>query len=129
MLKRASRARSLVGRTVSPAGAASRRPRWLPPTMRIALPRTGLAAAELLVQHLPRHLLDRALCQMAELKGAVREADEPRHRIAEVFEDAAHLTVLALAERQCQPGVGALLAVECRADRAVGDAVDRHAAG
>src|SRR5438874_12450652 len=83
MLKRASRARSLVGRTVSPAGAASRRPRWLPPTMRIALPHAGLAPAELLVQHLPRHLLDRALCQMAELKGPIREADEPRHRVAE----------------------------------------------
>src|SRR5712691_7145431 len=34
MLKSASRARSLVGRTNSPGGATSRRPRWLPPTMR-----------------------------------------------------------------------------------------------
>src|SRR5260221_6790635 len=36
MLNRASRARSLVGRTASPSGAASARPFSLPPTIRIA---------------------------------------------------------------------------------------------
>src|SRR4029077_2927867 len=34
MLNKASRARSLVGRTASPGGAVSRRPRCTPPTMR-----------------------------------------------------------------------------------------------
>src|SRR5439155_22744130 len=116
MLKRASRARSLVGRTASPAGATRRRPRWLPPTMRIA-PCARIAGAELLQQHLARHLLDRTLCQIAQLEWAIGEADEPCHLVAEMFEDAPNLAVLAFLQGQRQPGVRALLAIERRADR------------
>src|SRR5579862_5501230 len=87
MSNRASRARSLVGRTVSPGGATRRRPRWLPPTMRML----RAAAAQLLRQHLTRHLLHHAARQIAELEWAVGKADQARYLIAEMLEDAAHL--------------------------------------
>src|SRR5580700_8748112 len=126
MLNSASRARSLVGRTASPGGAMSRLPRCLPPTTRMGSYRS-LALAELLVEHLPLHYLQRTAFEMAELERAVRETDKPRHRIAEMFEHAPHLAVLALAQAERDPRVRSLLAFELGADRAVGDAVDRDA--
>src|SRR5438874_1843133 len=65
---------------------------------------------------------------MAELERPVGEADQPRHGVAEMLEGAAHLAVLALLQRQGEPGVRALLAVERGADRAISDAVDGDAA-
>src|SRR5580704_17700123 len=126
MLNNASRARSLVGRTASPGSAINRRPRCLPPTTRMGSCRS-LALAQLLVEHLFLHLLERAAFEETELERAVGETDEPRHRIAEMFEDAAHLAVLALAQAERDPRVRSLLAFELGADRAVGDAVDRDA--
>src|ERR1700722_12162008 len=109
MLNSASRARSLVGRTASPGGATSRRPRCLPPTIRTgfspvfgwAAPacRHGLASglafivafAELVRQDRFRHLLDVAAGEVAELERAIAEADQPRHRVAQILQDLAHL--------------------------------------
>src|SRR5579862_8807213 len=65
ILKSAWRARSEVGRTASPGGAAMRRPRCLPATIRMGF--HGLDA-ELLAQHAPRHLLDAAPRQVTELE-------------------------------------------------------------
>src|SRR5690242_439949 len=121
MLKSASRARSLVGLTVGPGGATSARPRCLPPTIRIA------ACADLLAQHLARHLLDRAAGEGPELEGPVGEADETCHRQAEMLEHAPHLAVLALAQGDCDPGVAALCLVEPRVDRPVAHAFDGDA--
>ncbi len=41
--------------------------------------------------------------------------------------DVAHLAVLALADREHDPDIGALVALQCRIDRAVFDAVDLDA--
>src|SRR5580704_4427541 len=76
MLKSASRARSEVGRTALPGGAAMRRPRCLPPTIRM---RSHLLRAQLLAQHAARHLLDAAARQMAELEGSIGDPDEARY--------------------------------------------------
>src|SRR4029077_371294 len=106
MLKSASRARSLVGRTVSPTGASRRRPRYLPPTIRMSRP------SELLGQHLLWYLGDLTTCQIAELERPKREPDQPGHREAEMFEHTTHFTVLALTQSQRDPRVAALQALE-----------------
>src|ERR1700687_1416248 len=89
----------------------------------------GRRFSELFGEHLPRHLLDRALREMAELERPISKADQPGDRIAEMFHDPPHLAVLSLLQRQGDPGVGALLAVELGADRSIGDAIDGDAAG
>src|SRR5262249_43583129 len=86
--------------------------------------------AELLAQHARAHLLDRALGKLAQLERAERDADQPVHLQPEVAQHVAHLAVLALADREGEPDVGALLAllaVERRLDRTVMDAIERHA--
>src|SRR5215472_13375324 len=107
MLNRASRARSLVGRTASPGGTSNLRPRCLPPTIRKRFGRMGfgrmrfhrpVAAPQLLLQHLFRHFLDRAAVEMAELEGAVGQADQSGHQVTEMLQHAANLAVLALAQ-------------------------------
>src|ERR1700730_7918856 len=123
MSNSASGARSLVGLTLSPGGANSRRPRCLPPTIRI----DWTCCSELLGQHLPRHLGDLAARQIAELERPEGEPDQPGDREPQMFEHAAHLTVLALAQGQCDPGGAALPAFEARAYRAIGNAVDLDA--
>src|SRR5437899_10707931 len=116
MLNNASRARSLVGLTVSPGGASNRRPRCLPATIRMT---------ELLRQDFLGHLVDRPAHQIAELKRPIGQADQPGHLKPEMFEHAAHLAVPSLAQGQRNPRVAALPAFEARADRAIGYAVDR----
>ncbi len=66
---------------------------------------------------------------MTELEGSIGEADQPRYRVPQMFENPPHLAVLALLQRQGHPGVRALLAVELGADRAIGDRVDGDASG
>ena len=87
----------------------------------------GDALAELLAQRARLDLLDRAFRQVAELERPERHADQPVHRQPEMAQHVAHLAVLALAHREREPDIGALLAVERRLDRAVADAVDRDA--
>src|SRR5271169_3688536 len=120
MLNSASRARSLVGLTVEPDGASSRRPRCLPATIRM---RHRASVAQLLAEHLLRHLVDLATRQIAELKRPVGEADQAGHLKTEMLQHPAHLAVLPLAQCHRDPGVAALLAFEARTNRAVGYAV------
>src|SRR5260370_22077396 len=101
MLNSASRARSLVGLTFSPGGASSRRPRCLPATIRMRDCRATVA--ELVVEHLFRHLVDRAACQITELKRPVGEADQPGKLKTQVLEHPAHLAVLPLAPAPRHP--------------------------
>ena len=68
-----------------------------------------------------------ALGKFAELERPERDADQPVHLQAEMLQHIAHLAVLALADREGEPDIRALLAVERRLDRAIAHAVDRHA--
>src|SRR5438552_16172236 len=133
MLKSASRTRSLVGRMSSPGGAARIRPRCLSAMMRMAklrlLGRRAAARSKLLGEYLARHFLDGTALQEAELERAVGQADQPRHRIIEMLEDAAYLAVAPLAQPDLEPGIAALLAFELGGDRPIGDAVDGDAVG
>src|SRR5215469_13449860 len=126
MSKSASRARSPVGRTSSPSGASSLRPRCLPAMMRMLF-RGGLARAELLAQHALIHFLDRAALQIAELERAIGEADETRDRKAQMLHHAPHFAIAAFAQADDEPRVAALLALQGGVDRAVGNAFDRDA--
>ena len=83
--------------------------------------------AELVAQHAAAHLLDFAGLQVAELERAVGDADQPVHAEPEMLEHALHLAVLAFAQADRQPDVGALDAVELRLDRAIDHAVDGDA--
>src|SRR6516164_1161513 len=123
ILNNASRARSLVGRTVSPGGASSRRPRCLPPTIRMGRRASG---PKLLAEHLLRHLVDRTARQIAELERTEGETNQPSYRKPETFEHATHLSIFSLAQSHCDPGIAALLALELGGDRAIGDPVDRN---
>jgi len=66
---------------------------------------------------------------MAELERPISEADQPCYRVPQMFENPSHLAVLALLQRQGDPGVRSLLAVDLDADRAIGDAVDGDPSG
>ena len=70
----------------------------------------------------------RAVVKIAELERPERDADQPVHLQPERLEHLAHLAVLALADAEGEPDIGALLAVERRLDRPVADAVDGDAA-
>ncbi len=86
-----------------------------------------MTLAELLAQHARIHLLDSAVFELAELERAERHADEARDGEVEMAEHIAHFAVLALADRERDPDVGALRAVERRLDRPVAGAVDGDA--
>src|SRR5690606_26308860 len=63
----------------------------------------------------------------AELERAVGDTNQPVDLQAERAEDVAHLAVLAFAQADGQPGIGALLAVENRLHRAIEHAVHSDA--
>src|SRR3954447_2851811 len=138
MLNTACRARSDVGRVSSPSGAASLMPLWLPASIRMCAPGRQLdrgsgrgprflfwllAEAELFLHHLARHFLDLAFVEMAELEGAVGEADETADAPAEMAAELADLAILALGQRHGEPGIVALLPVEARMHRTIADAL------
>src|ERR1700730_2094608 len=125
MLNSASRARSLVARTVSPGGADRRR--LAADGFAVGGGGLGVAASELLRQHLLRYLRNCAASQISELKRPIGEADQARHLAPKMLEHPAHLAVLPFPQRHRDPGVAALPAFETRADRAVGYAVDGDA--
>ena len=98
----------------SPARRNPRPPRW----------RSARRAARADAASAPRRLRRR---QLAELERPERHADQPRDLQPEMAQHVAHLAVLALADRERDPHVEALLAVERRLDRPVVDAVDGDA--
>src|SRR5262249_25587476 len=79
--------------------------------------------AELFAQRARCNLFDRACRQLAQLKRPIRNADQPIHLQAKRAEHVPDLAVLALAHREAQPNVGALLALQRCLDRSVADAV------
>src|SRR5215470_20398560 len=83
--------------------------------------------AQLLAQMTGAHLHDRAFGQIAELKRAERHPDQPVHRKPKMAEHVLDLAVLALAHREDEPHIAALLTLELRLDRPVAHAVDGDA--
>jgi len=88
-----------------------------------ARPRDDLLA-ELAAQASGRHLLDRALGQLAELERPECDPDQAVDLQVEVAQHVAHLAVLALADRKAEPDIGALLTLERRLDRPIMNALD-----
>src|SRR5438552_4610779 len=83
--------------------------------------------AELLAQHARLDFIDRTLRDLAQLERTVGHPDQPVHLEAEMRQHVAHLAVLAPADREHQPDIGALVALQRRIDRTVFDAVDLDA--
>src|SRR5215475_2586181 len=76
-----------------------------------------------------RHLnfLDRTARKVIQIERPERDADQPVHLQAEIFQNLSHLAILALTNAKSKPDVGALFTVERRFDRAVADAIDGDA--
>src|SRR5262249_37869410 len=70
----------------------------------------------------------RAVVEIAELERPERDADQPVDPQSERFEHLAHLAVLALADAEGEPDIGALFAIERRLDRSVTDVTEGDAA-
>ena len=87
----------------------------------------GELGAELVAQNAAADLAHLALGEIAELEGPVGDADQAVGDEAEMGEHALDLAVLALAQAEGQPDIGALDAVERGLDGAVVDAVDGDA--
>src|SRR5471030_2228220 len=83
--------------------------------------------AEFGAQRLRLDLLNVALIEIAQLERPERHADEPVHLEVERLQDLAHLAVLAFADADGEPDIGALFAVERRLDRPVMHARDGDA--
>src|SRR5277367_5109957 len=111
MLNNPSRARSLVGLTASPGGASRRRPRCLPPTIRMGGP-FGHCGPELLGERLLRHFGNRPAFEAAELERAIGEPDQARDLKPQLLQHPAYLAVFALGQRHRDPGVAALGALQ-----------------
>ena len=89
--------------------------------------RAGLSddlLAEFGAQRLRLDLLNVALIEVAQLERPERHADQPVHFEVERLQNLAHLAVLAFADADGEPDIGALGAVERRLDRAVMHALD-----
>src|SRR4029077_4476928 len=82
---------------------------------------------KLILQGARAHLLGRALFELAELEGAEGDADQAIHLEPEMLENALHFPILALAQPEREPHVGALLAIDLGLDRTVMHAVDLDA--
>src|SRR6478736_6139681 len=151
MLNKASRRRSVVGRTAWVFGPASGRERSLPPTTRIILASAATGAARwngrgggvfsCLAPALMRHPEERGSGALRKMTGfcarslpfewrALRRL--PRSPAAhqnqpQRFKNLAHLAVLSFANPECKPDIGPLLTVESRLDGSVAYAVDGDA--
>src|SRR4029077_12089881 len=92
---------------------------------KIAIRLRGDAFAELIAERPRLDLLCGALREVAELEWPEGEADQPFHLQPDMLEHVAHFAVLAFADREGEPHIGALLAVERRFDRPVMDSRNR----
>ena len=75
------------------------------------------------------HLADPADRQVAEHERAIAGADQAADLQPEIFEDAAHLAVLAFGDRDLDPHVGAGAPLDIGVDRSVTNALDFDALG
>src|SRR5438552_3157958 len=72
------------------------------------------ALAELLAQMTRAYLVDLAFGQIAKLEWSERHPDQPVDREPEMAKHVLDLAVLALAHREHEPHIGALLALRQR---------------
>src|SRR5262249_39874387 len=84
--------------------------------------------AELFAQYARPHFLDLAFLELSELERTVGDADQPVHLEPEMRHHIAYLAVLAFADREHQPDIGTLVALQRRVDGAVFHALDLDAA-
>src|SRR5215472_6056469 len=84
--------------------------------------------AELCPQFRRLNLFHRAIVEIAKVEWTKGDADEATYLQAEGLEDLANLAVLALADAEGEPDIGALFAVKRRLDRSVADTIDRDTA-
>src|SRR5690554_6573928 len=135
MLNRASRLRSDVGRTSCPSGTCSRRPRYLPPTMRMrafagfGAPRLAAndGRTQLLAKNLRRDLLNIPFGESAKLKGPIGYPHQAINSVAQMFTYYPDLPVLALPQTEGQPGIAADLIIQSRLNGTIGNAINRNA--
>src|SRR5215510_12879436 len=85
------------------------------------------ARAELVAQGPRLHLRDLPGREVGELERAERHADQAVDLKPEVTEHVLHLAVLALPDREGEPHVAALRAIDRSLDRTIADAVDGDA--
>src|SRR5205807_5596788 len=71
--------------------------------------------------------LDFARRKIAKLERPERDADEAIYRQAEIPQHVLHLAVLAFPDRESEPDIAGLNAINARLDRAVTDAADGYA--
>jgi hypothetical protein len=83
--------------------------------------------AELLAKRCGLDFRDRAFGKIAELERPECHPDQAIHLQPEMGEHVSHLAVLALADREGEPHIGALLPFERRLDRPVMNAVNGDA--
>lgn len=83
--------------------------------------------AELVAQHTGLDLVDLAFTEFEQLERAVGDADQPVHLKTEMRQHVADFAVLALANREHQPDIGALVTLQLGLDRAILHAVDLDA--
>src|SRR5579883_700354 len=83
--------------------------------------------AELFAEISCRDFLDGAFRKRAQPERPEFGPDQPIYGKPKVGKHVAYLAVLAFADREGEPDIRALLALECRLDRAVVDAVDGDA--
>ena len=84
----------------------------------------GQLLAQLVAQHLGLDRFHPADGNVAELERAIADADQPVDLKAQRAQHVLDLAVLAFAQRQHQPHIGALLALQRCFNRAITDAVD-----
>src|SRR3990170_335661 len=87
----------------------------------------GKLRSELIGEHAPLHLIDRAGGQVAERERPERDADEPVDGQSEMLGELLHLAVLAFAQGEREPEIRSLLAVDARLHRPIMNAVDGDA--
>src|SRR5215471_5998623 len=79
---------------------------------------------KLLAQHPRFDLRNFALSEFAELKRPIGNADQPVHFESEMRKHIAHLAVLPLPDREDQPDIGPLFALQSRIDGSVFHVLD-----
>src|SRR5712691_12818563 len=81
----------------------------------------------MLEQMMSAYLVHLAFGQIAEFESTELHPDQPVDRKPKMAKHVLDLAVLALAHREHEPHIGALLALEQRLDRPIADAVEGDA--
>jgi hypothetical protein len=94
---------------------------------KISAGRFGERRPQLIAEHTRAHLLDRALGDIAKLERSEGKPDQPVDVKTDMFEHAFDFAVLAFAQRDREPAIRALHAIERCLDSRVLHAIERQA--